>query len=142
MKKAFILLVSLFAIMSASTGLKAQEVTILLKPGWTWIGYPSTDTVDFATALGTFTPREGDMIACEYDFSEYFDGGWLGDIQQFYPGYGYMYYSTRPMPVIVTFNAQQPTPQVVVTTSEPMLITAISAMCGGEGPPQMAPTSS
>jgi uncharacterized protein (TIGR02145 family) len=117
--------------MSASTGLKAQEVTIPLKPGWTWIGYPSTDTVDFATALGTFTPREGDMIACEYDFSEYFDGGWLGDIQQFYPGYGYMYYSTRPMPVIVTFNAQQPSPQVVVTTSEPSDVTAESAIVGG-----------
>ncbi|MBR3492005.1 MAG: Omp28-related outer membrane protein [Bacteroidales bacterium] len=118
--------------MAASMSLRAQEVTITLKPGWTWIGYPSTDTVDFATALGTFTPREGDMIACEYDFSEYFDGGWLGDIQQFYPGYGYMYYSTRPMPVILTINAQQPAPQVVVTTSEPMLITAISAMGGGE----------
>jgi len=118
--------------MAASMNLRAQEVTITLKPGWTWIGYPSTDTVDFATALGTFTPREGDMIACEYDFSEYFDGGWLGDIQQFYPGYGYMYYSTCPMPVILTINAQQPAPQVVVTTSEPMLITAISAMGGGE----------
>ncbi len=71
------------------------------------------------------------MIACEYDFSEYFDGGWLGDIQQFYPGYGYMYYSTRPMPVIVTFNAQQPSPQVVVTTSEPSDVTAESAIVGG-----------
>ena len=131
MKKVFIILVSLFAMMAAITGLKAQEVTIPLKPGWTWIGYPSTDTVDFATALGTFTPREGDMIACEYDFSEYFDGGWLGDIQQFYPGYGYMYYSTRPMPVMVTFNAQQPAPQVVVTTSEPSDVTAESAIVGG-----------
>ena len=36
------------------------------------------------------------------------------------------------MPVMVTFNAQQSTPQVVVTTSEPMLITGNSAMGGGE----------
>ena len=120
------------AMIAAGTGLKAQEVSVMLKPGWTWICYPSADTVDFATALGTFTPREGDIIACEYDFSEYFNGGWLGDIQYFYPGYGYMYYSTRPMPVMLTFNVQQPTPQVEVTTSEPMLITAISAMGGGE----------
>ena len=122
----------LVTMMVAGTGLKAQEVTIMLKPGWTWISYPSADTVGFATALGTFTPRQGDVIACEYDYSEYYGGEWLGDIQQFYPGYGYMYYSTRNMPVMVTFNAQQPAPQVVVTTSEPMLVTAISAMGGGE----------
>ena len=92
-------------------GLKAQEVTIMLKPGWTWICYPSADTVDFATALGAFSPLEGDIIACEYDISEYFNGEWMGDIQHFYPGYGYMYYSSRPMPVFLTFNPQQPAPQ-------------------------------
>ena len=111
--------------------LKAQEVTIMLKPGWTWICYPSADTVDFATALGAFTPLEGDIIACEYDISEYFNGEWMGDIQYFYPGYGYMYYSSRPMPVILTFNPQQPAPQVIVTTAEPTDITTNSATCGG-----------
>ena len=107
------------------------EVTIMLKPGWTWICYPSADTVDFATALGAFTPLEGDIIACEYDISEYFNGEWMGDIQHFYPGYGYMYYSSRPMPVLVTFNAQPPAPQVVVTTLEPTDITPYSATSGG-----------
>ncbi len=131
MKRLSMIMVCLLGMMSASLSAKAQEVTITLKPGWTWIGYPSTDTVDFATALGTFTPREGDMIACEYDFSEYFDGGWFGDIQHFYPGYGYMYYSTRAMPVMLTFNMQPPTPQLTVTTAEPTEITAISAVSGG-----------
>lgn len=131
MKRLSMIMVCLLGMMSASLSAKAQEVTITLKPGWTWIGYPSTDTVDFATALGTFTPREGDMIACEYDFSEYFDGGWFGDIQHFYPGYGYMYYSTRAMPVMVTFNTQPPTPQLTVTTAEPTEITANSAVSGG-----------
>ena len=121
----------LVAMSAAGTGLEAQEVTIMLKPGWTWISYPSADTVDFATALGTFTPRQGDVIACEYEYSEYYGGEWLGDIQQFYPGYGYMYYSSRSMPVFLTFNAQQPVPQVVVTTSEPTDITASSATSGG-----------
>ena len=132
MKKALLTLICLAAMLTASMSIKAQEVTIMLKPGWTWISYPSADTVDFATALGTFTPRAGDVIACEYDYSEYFGGEWLGGIQHFYPGYGYMYYSSRNMPVFLTFNAQQPSPQVVVTTSEPTLITAISAMGGGE----------
>ena len=131
MKKALLTLICLAAMMTASMSIKAQEVTIMLKPGWTWISYPSADTVDFATALGTFTPRAGDVIACEYDYSEYFGGEWLGGIQHFYPGYGYMYYSSRNMPVFLTFNAQQPSPQVVVTTSEPTDITTNSATSGG-----------
>lgn len=131
MKKALLILICLATTMAASMGLKAQEVTIMLKPGWTWICYPSADTADFATALGAFTPLEGDIIACEYDISEYFNGEWMGDIQYFYPGYGYMYYSSRPMPVFLTFNAQQPAPQVVVMTMEPTDIRYRSAVCGG-----------
>jgi endonuclease I len=114
------------ALMAAGTGLKAQEVTIVLKPGWTWISYPSADTVDFATALGTFTPREGDIIACEYDYSEYFGDEWIGDVQQFYPGYGFMYYSSRYMPVLLTMGT--PLPQLSVTTAELTDITTTSAV--------------
>ena len=55
-------MVSLAAVLAAGTGLKAQEVTVVLNPGWTWISYPSTDTVDFATALGSFNPEVGDVI--------------------------------------------------------------------------------
>ena len=117
--------------MAASMSLKAQEVTIPLMPGWTWISYPSTDTVDFATAFGTFTPAIGDIIESEYALSEYIGGGWFGDVQQFYPGYGFLYYSSRTMPVFLTFNAQPPTPQVAVTTSELTGITSNSATSGG-----------
>ena len=128
----------LTAMVAAGTNLKAQQVTIPLMSGWTWISYPSTDTVDFATALGSFTPAVGDVIESQYGMAEYIDGAWYGDVQQFYPGYGYLYYSTRTMPVFLTFNAQQPSPQVLVTTSEPMDITATSAGVGstvtiGEG---------
>ena len=132
MKKVFLTLMCMAAMMVASTSLKAQQVTIPLMPGWTWISYPSTDTLDFAAAFGSFTPVDGDIIMSQYAFSEYNDGEWFGDFELFYPGYGYMYYSNRTTPVLVTFNAQQPAPSVVVTTSEPMLITAISAMGGGE----------
>ena len=62
MKKAFITMMCLAAMMAAGTSLKAQEVTIVLMPGWTWISYPSTDTLDFATAFGSFTPVSGDII--------------------------------------------------------------------------------
>ena len=134
MRKLVLCIVCLAAMMAAGTGLKAQEVTIVLNPGWTWISYPSTDTVDIATAFGSFTPAIGDIFKSKWGMATYIgDGQWRGAISPvFYPGYGYHYKSNRQMPVVVTVNAQQPTPQVMVTTSEPMLITAISAMGGGE----------
>ncbi len=109
----------------------AQSVSIPLMPGWTWISYPSTDTLDFATALGSFTPSIGDVIESQYDYSEYVEGGWLGGAQQFYPGCGYLYYSNRTTPVIVTFNVQPAAPEVTVTTAVPTSITTTSAVCGG-----------
>ena len=132
MKKTLIIIACVAAMLAAGTGLKAQEVTITLMPGWTWISIPSTETMDFATALGSFTPAVGDRIKSQWGNATYRDnGGWRGQISEFYPGYGYKYYSTRQVPVSVTFNAQQPSQQVVVTTDTPQFITGNSAMCGG-----------
>ena len=101
-------------------------------PGWTWISVPSTETMDFATALGSFTPAVGDRIKSQWGIATYRGNGeWRGQLSEFYPGYGYMYYSTCPVPVTVTFNAQQPSQQIVVTTDTPQFITGNSAMGGG-----------
>ena len=124
-------MVCLAAMLAAGTGLKAQEVTIVLTPGWNWISCPMMDTLDFETALGSFTPATGDMIKSRWGQAIYTNGHWMGSISQFFPGYGFHYKSNRTMPVLVTFNAQQPAPQVVVTTSEPTNITTNSATCGG-----------
>ena len=122
----------LASMMAASTTIKAQEVTITLIPGWTWISCPTTDTLSLAAALGSFTPAAGDYIVSQWGFASYMNGQWIGSISEFYPGYGYKYYSNRMTPVMVTFNVQQSASQVVVTTSDPMLITVNSAMSGGE----------
>ena len=119
------------AMIAVSTSLKAQEVTITIMPGWNWISVPLMDTLDFETALGSFTPVQGDMIKSQWSNASFVNGQWRGQISQFYPGYGYKYYSNRVMPTTVTFQAQQPAPQVVVTTSEPTEITTNSAICGG-----------
>ncbi len=131
MKKALLTLMCIAAMMAAGTGLKAQEVTIVLMPGYTWISIPSTDTLNFATALGSFTPMAGDVIKSQWGNAFYRNGQWYGNITHFYPGHGYHYYSNRNVPVMLTFNVQQPTPQVVVTTSEPTDITVNSATFGG-----------
>ena len=133
MKKALLALMCLVAMMAAGTSLKAQEVTIVLNPGWNWISYPSTDTMDIATAFGSFTPEVGDIFKSKWGMTTYIGNGqWRGSLSPvFYPGYGYHYKSNRTTPVFLTFNVQQPTPQVVVTTSEPTDITTSSATCGG-----------
>jgi hypothetical protein len=131
MKKVLLTLMCVAAMMAVGTGLKAQEVTIVLNPGWNWISCPMMDTLDFETALGSFTPTQGDIIKSRWGQAIYSNGHWMGRISQFFPGYGYHYKSNRTMPVMLTFNAQQPAPQVIVTTSEPTDITTTSATCGG-----------
>ena len=130
MKKVFILLVSLFAMTAAGTGLKAQEVSIMLHPEWNWIGYPFPESVDLGTAFGGFEPLPGDVIESYYDYSEYVEGyGWFGGVDELHPGWGYMYYSSRTEAVNVMLHT--PASQTAVTTAEPTGITATSAVVGG-----------
>ena len=122
--------ICLFAMLTAGTGLRAQEVTITLISGWTWISYPSTDTLDFATALGDFTPMQGDVIKSQWGSATYRSTGrWVGTISQFYPGSGYHYKSNRTEPVQVTIGT--PLQQAAVTTDTPTNVTYSSATCGG-----------
>ena len=96
----------LTAMMVASLSIKAQEVTITLTPGWTWISCPTTEAMDFTTAMGDFTPMQGDIIKSQRGQSTYINGQWRGGISQFSPGYGYHYKSNRTASVTVTFITQ------------------------------------
>ena len=127
-------MVCLLSMVLASTGLKAQEISILLRPGWNWIGYPYPETVDLGTAFGDFEPLAGDVIESSFGYSEYISGyGWYGGVNELRPGWGYMYYSNRTEAVTIVFShPSTPVGSVTVTTSEPMLITGNSAMGGGE----------
>ena len=130
MKKISLMIVCLFAMMAASTGLKAQEVTILLRPGWNWIGYPYPETVDLETAFGDFEPLPGDVIESNYEYSEYLSVyGWFGGVNELHPGWGYMYFSNRTEVVSVVLSA--PASQSIVTTGDPTDITTNSATSGG-----------
>jgi len=132
--KRFYVVMSLVTVMVASLSAKAQEVTFLLRPGWNWIGYPYPESVDLENAFGDFEPMTDDVIESFWGYSEYVAGyGWFGGIDELRPGWGYMYYSNRTEAVSIVFShPSTPVGSVTVTTSEPMLITAISAMGGGE----------
>ena len=119
----------LIAVTVASPTLKAQEVTITLNSGWNWISCPLMDTLDFATALNSITPMDGDIIKSQLGSVTYSNNQWRGNISKFYPGYGYKYMSNHTDPVMLTMGV--PLPQVTVTTMEPSSITGIHALVGG-----------
>ena len=131
MKKTLLILMTLAALLAAGTGLRAQEVTITLMPGWTWISYPNTEAMAINDALAGFTPVQGDIVKSQYASSRYVNGRWLGGITHFIPGVGYMYYSAREDVVSLVF-AQTTSSSVMVTTTEPTSVTAVSASVGGE----------
>lgn len=129
MKKVFILLLSLFAVMATGTSLKAQEVEIILDPGWNWISYPNTITMEIEEAIGDFVPMEGDVLKSQTNTAIYLFGSWRGDFQ-FDAGMGYMYYSARLEPVSFSFVISS-SALAEVTTDTPTDVTALSAVIGG-----------
>jgi len=79
----------------ASHHVLAQQVTITLNPGWTWVSYPRADTMDLATALASIPPSEGDVIKTQTTTSMFMNGQWYGGLQRLIPGKGLMYKSMK-----------------------------------------------
>ncbi len=129
MKRLSTIMMCLLAMMAASLSATAQEVTITLFPGWTWISYPNAEVMDINTALGDFVPMEGDVIKSQFSNSTYSRDNWRGGVTHFIPGWGYKYYSNRTE--VVSFVFGEAAPQLTVTTAEPTEITANSAVSGG-----------
>ena len=116
--------------MATATGLRAQEVTIQLLPGWTWIAYPYQESADLEVIFEGFEPQTGDVIESMFSMSEYSeDDGWFGGIDSMEPGMGYLYFSTRTEAIDVVLHS--PIPQFTVTTATPTDITTTSAVVGG-----------
>ncbi len=56
MRKALFLLLGLAVLLGSGMGLSAQEVTIILKLGWTWIGFPYVEEKSVIDAFPGFAP--------------------------------------------------------------------------------------
>ena len=128
MRKLLFTLLCFAAMFAAGTGLKAQEITVELTPGWNWISYPNAEAMQVGEALGGFTPVEGDIIQSQFASSKYINGRWKGGVTQFLPGSGYMYYSARSEDAEFVFAQPSSTS---VATAEPTDITVTSAEVGG-----------
>lgn len=114
--------------MAMGTGLKAQEVTVTLKPGWNWISYPNAVSMSVKDAFGDFEPLFGDVIKSKENGQASWNNVlWLGALKNFVPGQGYMYYSSRTE--VTSFVFAKPVSSEV-TTLVPTDITAVSAVVG------------
>ena len=100
-------------------------------PGWNWISYPNAVAMTIDDALGGFTPTQGDVIKSQFASCRYVNGHWLGQLTQFLPGKGYMYYSMRGEETSFVF-ASSSASSVAVTTMVPTPLSAVSASGGGE----------
>ena len=133
MKRFFVIMISLVAMLTVRFSANAQEVTIDLFPGWTYVAYPYPTTVDLDTFLSSITPMNGDKIAAQFGYSTYVNGRWRGSVAILNPGEGYKYFSNNTEIVtLVLDNPIVPEETITVTTGEPTNITAESATIGGE----------
>ena len=60
--KRFSILLLLLAMIAGNMNAMAQEVSVLLRPGWNWIGYPYPESVDIDNVFGGFEPMPEDRI--------------------------------------------------------------------------------
>ena len=133
MKRVFIIMISLLAMITASRSANAQEVTIDLVPGWNYIAYPYPTTVELDAFLNSITPTNGDIIKSFGNSSLYVNGRWRGGISSLTPGVGYHYFSNNPEIItLVLDNPIVPEESITVITSEPSGITPERATIGGD----------
>ena len=68
---------------------------ITLHPGWTWIGYLSNQVMGIDNALYNLNPTPNDLVKSQNAFASYHSElGWVGSLESFQPGKGYMYLNT------------------------------------------------
>ena len=128
MEKSLLKLTCLAAMLVLGLSLGAQEITITLEPGWNWVSYTNSESMQVGDALGGFVPMEGDIIQAQRSNTQYRNGRWRGGLTHFMPGRGYKYYSSRTENVELVF-AQ--TFSTSVATAMPTEVTATSAIVGG-----------
>ncbi len=67
---------------------------ITIYKGYTWMGFPATQSMNLSEVFSSFTPEEGDRIVSFEDGSAlYEDEEWSGRLTRLEPGKGYIYIS-------------------------------------------------
>jgi hypothetical protein len=77
------------------TPVNPSECPIILKPGFTWIGYTPSVSLSVSEAMSGYTPTAGDVIKSKSGSYASYSGNlgrWIGDLT-LEPGKGYIYES-------------------------------------------------
>ena len=84
------------------------DYPITLNPGWTWMGFPWSQSVSVESALQGFEPEANDFIKGRNAYTMYYaEGGysmWFGPLNSLEPGQGYVYYSNSGEAKTLTLN--------------------------------------
>ena len=80
-----------------------STVSITIRPGWNWMGFPFDSEIAIVEALADFEPEFGDGIVSYEGLTEYI-GVWTGDFETLVPGHGYLYYSAGSTPKTLVFS--------------------------------------
>ena len=82
----------------------AQENTVSVVAGWSWIGYPLNQVMTVAEALAYFEATNGDMIVGQDGFAEYDGSAWVGSLEGLKPGQAYMFKSATSADISFNTN--------------------------------------
>ena len=86
-----------------STPLDPAITEITLVPGYNWIGYPVSQSLNINYALSGLTPTTGDVIKSEGAMAMYTGTSWVGSLTFLEPGKGYIYKSNASQEKTFTF---------------------------------------
>lgn len=91
------------AIFNLGTSVDGQATAAMMpmvEPGYTWIGYPheQNHSLPVLHELLATTATEGDLIIGHDAFLEFNGIQWVGSLQTFEAGKGYIYYTENPTP--------------------------------------------
>lgn len=85
----------------SSNRISTEDIEMSTANGWTWIGFPCSNSTSVSTALADYDAVEGNIIKGQGSSATYFGGEWSGTLTQLVPGQGYMIYGSAQ-----TFNYQ------------------------------------
>ena len=90
--------------------INTNDIEITLVPGWNWISYPNSESVDINIALQNLDSQEGDKIKSDSPYADYYEGyGWYGSLNILEPGVGYMYYNSSNLTKTFTYSTSTST---------------------------------
>ncbi len=81
--------------------------SITLMPGYNWFGYIGSQPAAITTALGDFTPTDGDTITTKNGNTATYSEttqSWVGELDILVPGHGYVYHSNAQESRNITFE--------------------------------------